>query len=105
MIETILKAAGLPYRQARYANPPSSTYAVYFDEVTADGPDGYNRIFTHDITVELYEPRLDDQAEAALEAALDAQGLHWAKQSRYWLNSTQRYQVIYEFSYIEKRRN
>lgn len=104
MVETILNAAGLPFRQARYADPPASTYAVYFDEVTADGPDGYNRIFTHDVTVELYEPRQDADAEAAIEAAIDAQGLHWAKQSRYWLKSINRYQVIYEFSYTEKRR-
>jgi hypothetical protein len=105
MIETILKAAGLPFRQARYADPPAGTYAVYFDEVTADGPDGINRIFIHDITVELYEPRQDVEAEAAIEAAIDAQGRPWAKQSRYWLKSINRYQVIYEFSYIEKRRN
>jgi hypothetical protein len=105
MIEKILKDAAVPFRQARYADPPAGTYAVYFDEVTADGPDGHNRIFTHDITVELYEPRQDAEAEAAMEAAIDAQGLHWAKQSRYWLKSINRYQVIYEFSYIEKRRN
>lgn len=105
MVDTILNAAGLPFRQARYANPPEGTYAVYFDEVTADGPDGHNRIFTHDVTVELYESRQDAAAEAAIEAAIDAQGLHWAKQSRYWLNAVNRYQVIYEFSYIEKRRN
>ena len=105
MIETILKAAVLSFRQARYADPPASTYVVYFDEVTADGPDGLNRIFTHDITVELYEPRQDATAEAAIEAAIDAQGLHWAIQSRYWLKSINRYQVIYEFSYVEKRRN
>lgn len=105
MVEKILNATGLPFKQARYADPPEGTYAIYFDEVTADGPDGYNRIFTHDVTVELYEPRQDADAEAAIEAALDAQGIHWAKQSRYWLKAINRYQVIYEFSYTEKRRN
>lgn len=105
MIQDILTAAGLPFKQARYADPPNGTYIVYFDEVTADGPDGLNRILTHDITVEVYEPRQDAAAEAAIEAAIDAHGLHWAKQSRYWLKSINRYQVIYEFSYTEKRRN
>ncbi len=104
MINTILTAAGLPYRAARYADPPAGTYAVFFDDVTTDGPDGYNRIFTHDVTVELYEPRPDDNAETAVEAALDAQGLPWTKQARYWLDSVRRYQVIYEFTYYEKRR-
>jgi hypothetical protein len=104
MVKTILKAAGLLAWQGRAPHPPVETYAVYFDDVTADGPDGYNRIFTHDATVELYEPTHDDEAEAAIEAELNARGIPWTKQARYWLDSVQRYQVIYEFSYIEKRR-
>lgn len=104
MINTIMTAAGLPYRVARYADPPAGTYAVVFDDVTADGPDGYNRIFTHDVTVELYEPRQDDAAEAAIEAAFNDQGIPWTKQARYWLDSVRRYQVIYEFTYYERRR-
>ena len=73
------------------------------DDVSADGPDDMNSIFTHDITVEVYEPKPDDTAEAALEAVLDAVGLKWTKQDRYWLQDVQRYQVVYEFSYIIKK--
>lgn len=102
MIKTILTAAGIPFRRSRFSSPPKETYAVYTDDVTADGPDGTNRIFNHDITVEVYEPTPDDTAEAAIEAALDTQGLHWTKQDGYWLQTEQRYQVIYEFSYITK---
>lgn len=104
MIKTILNAAGLPSWPGRSPDPPATTYAIYFDDVTADGPDGYNRIFTHDVMVELYEPTHDDAAEAAIEAELNARGIPWTKQARYWLDSVRRYQVIYEFSYIEKRR-
>lgn len=102
MVETILQAAGLPFRRSRFLKPPAKTYAVYMDDVNTDGPDGQNRIFTHDITVEVYEPKPDDATEAAIEAAIDAQGLRWTKQDRYWLQDVQRYQVIYEFSYIVK---
>ena len=104
MIDTILKASGLPYRQARFADPPKRTYAVYFEDVTADGADGLNLIFTHAAMVELYEPTQDAAAEAALETELNARGIPWTKQSRTWLQSVQRYQVVYEFDYIEKRR-
>ena len=104
MVKTILKAAGLLFWQGRASDPPAETYAVYFDDVTADGPDGYNRIFTHDVTVELYEPTQDDAAAPAFEAELNARGIPWTKQARYWLDNVRRYQVIYEFSYIEKRR-
>lgn len=102
MITEILNAAGVPFRRSRFLKPPAGTYAVYMDDVTTDGPDGMNRIFNHDVTVEVYEPKPDDKTEAAIEAALDAQGLHYTKQDRYWLQDEQRYQVIYEFSYIVK---
>ena len=103
MINEILTAAGVPFRQSRFIKPPAGTYAIYMDDVSTDGPDGINRIFTHDITVEVYEPEPDDETEAAIEAALDLLGLRWTKQSRYWLREEQRYQVIYEFSYIIKK--
>ena len=102
MIKTILTAAGVPFRRSRFLKPPAETYAVFMDEVSTDGADGINLISTHDITVEVYEPELDDDAEAAIEAAINAQGLPWTKQDRYWLREEQRYQVIYEFSYITK---
>lgn len=104
MIKDILKAVPGGARPARYVKPPDCTFAVYFDDVDADGPDGINLIFTHNITVELYEPRLDNATEAAIEAELNARGLRWTKQTQYWISSTQCYQTIYEFSYIEKRR-
>lgn len=104
MIDKILTAAGVKYRRTRFLKPPAETYAVFLDDKTTDGPDGINAIITHDYTVELYEPAPDDAMEAAIEAALDAEGLRWTKQDRYWLQDAQRYQVIYEFTHIEKRR-
>lgn len=104
MVNRILTTAGLPYRKTRFPKPPAGTYAVYTDDISTDGPDGLNRIYTHDVTVEVYEPAPDDTIEAAVEAAINAQGLPWTKQDRYWLQDSQRYQVIYEFSFIEKRR-
>lgn len=104
MINSILTAAGLPYRKTRFPKPPAETYAVYTDDISTDGPDGLNRIYTHDVTVEVYEPAPDDAIEAAIEAAINAQGLPWTKQDRFWLQDPQRYQVVYEFSFIDKRR-
>lgn len=102
MINKILKASGVPYKETQFQRPPDKTYAVYMDDVTADGPDDANRIFTHDITVEVYEKKPDPEAEGAIERELNARGLKWRKQSRYWVQEAQRYQVVYEFSYIEK---
>lgn len=104
MVDTILKPTGLPYRETRFVKPPAGTYVIYMDDVETDGPDGQARILTHSITLEVYEQRPDDAAEKAIEDALTAAGLQWRKQARYWLQTEQRYQVIYEFEYIEKRR-
>lgn len=103
MIEKILTTADVTFRQTRFIKPPPGTYAVYFDSVTADGPDYLNRIFIHEYTIELYEPAPDDDVEKRVEAAIDAEGLHWTKQERHWLQEEQRYQVIYELTYIERR--
>jgi hypothetical protein len=103
MVNEILTASGVQFRRSRFPKPPAETYAVYMDDITATGPDHMPaRIFTHDITVELYEPEPDDVAEAAIEAAITAQGIPWTKEDRYWLQDVQRYQVIYEFSYTVK---
>ena len=102
MINEILKALGVPYCETMFDRTPSGDYAVYFDDVTADGPDCCNRIFTHDITVELYEAKPNPKLEQALEGQLNSRGIHWSKQARYWVQGADRYQVIYEFTYIEK---
>ena len=108
MINTILTKAGFilnkTYRRTRFVTPPAGTYAIYMDDVSTDGPDGSNRIYTHDYTVELYEPTPDDKAEQAVEDAINEAGLTWTKQDRLWLQDEQLYQVIYEFTYREKRR-
>ena len=106
MIDEILNAAGLPHRAGRFPDPPGEAFAVYFDEVETDGPDGHNMILRHGAMVEIYALTTEaaEEAGAALEAVLDAKGIPWTKQACYWLKQIQRYQVIYEFDYIEKRR-
>lgn len=106
MIKNILTAAGIEFRQTRFPSPPAGTYAVYMDDVSTDGPDYINLIYTHDYTIEVYPPTADDAdaAEQAIEAALNAARQRWTKQDRHWLQSERRYQVIYEFTYREKRR-
>lgn len=105
MTPDILTAAGLVHRRGRFVRPGGGTFAVWTDDITTDGPDGMPpSIFGHDVTIELYEPKPDDQAEADLEAQMSARGLHWTKQDRFWIAAEQMYQVIYSYSYTEKRR-
>lgn len=103
MTKEMLKAAGIAPWETRCPDPPAATHAVFFDTVTADGPDcAAPRIFAHDVTVELYALKQDPAAEAAFEAELNARHILWTKQERYWLRDARRYQTIYEYTYIEK---
>ena len=109
MIKEKLIALGLLPAEGRFLRMPDHTHAVYSDDKTVDAADRVLSaggklpgVVTHDVTIELYEPKPDDTAEAAIEAELDAHGLSWEKQDRYWLQDVQRYQVIYEYSYTTK---
>lgn len=106
MIYRLLEQAGIPAREARFSDPPDTTYAVFFVDTTMDGSDDSQAaIHTHDVTVELYESAFDDEAETSLEAVLTGRGYQWTKQGRYWLDSIRRYQVVYEFTYRTKSYN
>ena len=106
MIHEILTAAGFvknkTYRETFFIRPPKTTYAVYNDSYNRRGTDNFNAIKEHDITIELYEYEPDPDNEAKIEAQLDARGIEYDKQQRYWLQDQQLYQVIYDFTYIEK---
>lgn len=106
MVKDILTAAGVKHRRNRFVKPPAGTYAVWEDFLDTDGPDGMPpQIFQHNVTIVVYEPKPDDETEAAIEAAMSSMCLNWHKQDRYWVDDEQLYQLVYEFSYVEKRRN
>lgn len=114
MIKEILDAAGISERGSRFTKPPAGIYAVWFDDIDKDGPDPLPpgafkygtppAVIKHTARLEVYEPRKDAAAIAALEAQLDARGIIYTKQDRLWIASEQMYQTIYEFTNIKKRR-
>jgi hypothetical protein len=107
MIKEILTAAGVEFAQGRFLRMPAGTHAVYFDDIEVETADrvpsaAMPRVYHHNVTVEVYEPAPDDNTERAIEAALDARGIPWSKQDRYWLKDPQRYQTVYGFAYTVK---
>ena len=102
MVREILDITGLPYKESRFLSPPKGTYAVYNDNISRRGGDNINLISQHDVTIELYERTPDPKAETKIEATLDALGIEYEKQSRYWIQEEQIYQVVYDFTYHKK---
>lgn len=106
MIKTILTDAGFiegkTFKEVRFIKPPTETYAVYMDSFTARGADGLNLIKDHTYTIELYSDTPDADAEGRIEQSLNDFGFEYDKSERYWIQSEQLYQVVYDFNYIEK---
>ena len=107
MVNKILSGAGFvlneTYKETRFLSPPTSTYAVFNDLFNRRGADDINLLSEHTVTIELYEYSPDASCEEKIEAEFDKLGFEFYKQDRYWIESEKLYQVIYEFSYIEKK--
>ena len=106
MVKKVLTGAGFvegeTFKETRFLKPPKTTYAVYLDSFTGRGADGLNLIKEHTYTIELYSYNKDPEAESKIEAILDALGIEYDKEPRYWIAEEQLYQVVYTFKYIEK---
>lgn len=103
LVDDILSAAGVPYRKTRFTKPQTGDYIVYNDSITTDGGDRELLLYRHSISAELYTAKQSADAEELLENAFASYGVHFDKQEAIWLQEEQRYQVVYEFEYIEKR--
>lgn len=104
LVDDILSAAGIPYRKTRFLQPQTGDYIVYNDSIETDGGDRELLLYRHSITAEVYTSAPAPETEARLETAFAENGVHFEKQEAFWLQKDQRYQTVYEFEYIEKRR-
>lgn len=106
MVKQVLTAAGFvegrTFKETRFLKPPKTTYAVFMDSYERRGADSLNLLKEHDYTIELYSYTPDPEAEKRIENSLDSLALDFVKDNRYWIQEEQLYQVIYNFSYIEK---
>lgn len=104
MVDKIFTNTDIPYKETRFNKAPSTTYAIYTDSINRRGGDTKNLLVDHRIFIELYSGSLDLVSEGKLERNLDAFVVQYNKSERVWLEDEQKYQVIYDFNYTEKRR-
>lgn len=103
MVDEILNELGIPFKESRFMKAPKAdTFAVYHDSLTRRGADTKNMLTDHDFTIELYEKKIDPETETKLEQILDDRAIEYEKQERYWIETEQLYQVIYEFEITVK---
>lgn len=106
MVKNILIKAGFvegeTFKETRFLTPPKVTYCVYFDSYDRRGSDDQNLLKEHSVSIELYAYKPDSKSEAKIESVLDALGIEYEKTERFWLETEQLYQTIFNFDYIEK---
>lgn len=102
MVNKILDATEIPYSETLFFKPPKTTYAIFNDTINRRGGDDINLLSRHDVSIELYEYEKDPEAEKKIEDQLDAHGLEYDKQARFWIQEEQLFQVVYDFTYTQK---
>ena len=106
LIDDILQGAGFEknktYRETRFITPPKSSYVIFNASYDRRGADNMNLLKDYDATFELYSSKPDETSEVNIEKQFDLKGIAYLKQERYYIQTEQLYQVIYEFSFIEK---
>ena len=87
----------------RFISTPRA--ASWGDEITADGSDFCNELYTHRYTAYLFQPRdaADDSAREALQSVLDANGIRFTRQPRIFYEDLQLFCTTYTFDVVERR--
>lgn len=105
LIETVLTEAGLvknkTFKQTRFKAVPGVDFAVWTDQVEADGSDQENLFFRHSATVEMYMYQPDETVLRALLRALNLKGIKYTASDKTWLQSEQFYLVYVYFDWVE----
>ncbi|MEH6942953.1 hypothetical protein [Bacillus sp. JJ722] len=103
-IKEWLESTGYKVKEVRFLTPPPYPYIIFFDNTETRGADEVNLVIDHEIFIELYSESIDKVAESKIEALLEKKAYEYTK-SRDWIGSESHFQTIYEFEFIEKRRN
>lgn len=102
-VADLLEETGMPYAACAFNNPPSETYAVYYEEITRRGADMLNCITEHEVTIEVYSYDFyDEDAARAVADALDRRALEYKRYETTYINSEHLFQTRFEFSFTSK---
>lgn len=93
---------GIPTAEVAFTSPQKLPFAAILDSTEGDGDDFHTRTITHDLTVEFYAARINAEAEAKIEAALEKQGWKYTK-DRTWIAEEKMFETVYMTNFVEKR--
>ena len=85
----------LPVADTAFDRPQKLPFVAFIDKTAQDGDDFHARIVEHNLTVEFYAERLDNENEGKLEKAFEKE--------RQWLPDEKMFETIFTMNFIEKR--
>ena len=110
MAEKLLHNANIAQAETMFLQQPDGVFAVWGDEIRADGSDERISELYHAVTVELYEPaewqgreERDALIDALNEAYADGLIDPWRSEMRVWLADVRLFMTTFEFEYLERR--
>ncbi len=110
MVAKILTAAGIAHAETYFLQQPEGVFAVYGDQIEADGSDERLCLLQHETIIELYEPaewvgreERDRLIEALDQAYEDGHIDSWKSEMRIWLADVRLFMTTFKFTYFERR--
>lgn len=100
-VKSWLETTGMEVAENHFKKPPALPYVVFLESGNYGGADSKNCIADRSITIELYSDKINETAEAKIEALLNDIAKEYLK-DRIWIDSERRFQTMYDFNLLEK---
>lgn len=92
----------LPVADTAFDRQQKLPFVAFIDKTAQDGDDFNARIVEHNLTVEFYAERLDNENEGKLEKAFEKMNWKFEKE-RQWLPDEKMFETIFTMNFMEKR--
>lgn len=101
--EWFFLGTGLKLKELRYLRPPPLPYLLYIDSKNVRGADEFNNIIEHNVTIEFYSEKVDEENERKIRRFLNSEEIQF-EENRDWINSEKLFCTSYDFFILEKER-
>ncbi|MDU2291404.1 MAG: hypothetical protein E7D69_15200 [Clostridium celatum] len=101
-VKAMLEETGLKVAENCFLKPPALPYIVFLENSNFSGADNKICLLKRDITVELYNSKINREKEKEVEEILIKNSIEFSKE-RTWIDSEKIFQTVYDFNLYEKK--
>lgn len=100
-IKTWLETTGMKVAEVCFKKPPIFPYICFLDNTETIGSDEKNYIADRNITIELYDEKINKDTEKKITDLLDTRGIEYKRDST-WVQTEEMFETTFEFKFTEK---